>query len=62
MVSYDFLDMSLVLSYNPGHKILELCNILEKFGFTTTKAVLNNRYKKRIKVPSRVAERLTVRK
>ena len=54
--------MSLVLPYNPGHKILELCSILEKFGFTTTKAVLNNWYKKRIKVPSRVAERLTVSK
>ena len=34
MVSQDFMDvMSLVLSYNPGHNILELCNILKKFGF-----------------------------
>ena len=33
-------------SANHGYNISELCNILEKFGFTTSKAVVDIQYKK----------------
>ena len=32
--------------YNHGHNILEICNILEIFGFTTSKVVVDIKHKK----------------
>ena len=32
--------------YNRGHNILEICNILEKLGFTASKEVVDIKHKK----------------
>ena len=32
--------------YNHGHNILEICKILEIFGFTTSKVVVDIKHKK----------------
>ena len=46
-------------SYNPGHNVLELYNILVQIRFTTSKRKLDIQYSKLgIRVASRVAERL----
>ena len=46
-------------TYNPGHNILELYNILVKIRFTTSKTKLDIQYSKfGTRVASRVAERL----
>ena len=47
-------------TYNPGHNILELYNILVQIQFTTSKRKLDIYYSKLgIQVASRVAKRLT---
>ena len=38
--------------YNPGHKVLELCNILEKFEFTTSLVIKNIVYELRYELPN----------
>ena len=46
------------IDYNPGHNILEPCNILEKFRFITNKTVFDIQYKKdSIPVALRIANR-----
>ena len=59
---YDlYLYIKSVLSYNPGHNILELYNILLQIQFTTSITKLDVQYSKLgIRVAPRVAERLKI--
>ena len=56
LFKFDYL---VLITYNPGHDILELCNILVQIQFTTSKMKLDICYNKLcMRVASRVVEQL----
>ena len=51
----------ILINCNPGHNILELCNILVQIRFTTSKMKLDIKYSKlSIQVVSQVSKQLTI--